>query len=395
MTSCGVEAIYPHLETLTCSNTNDVHHQSCVSAQLCQHQQQRLNLLAAAMKTTTPATIVGSTSITGTNGGDKSSSTIVAEDDYSNESDVMKLARKFNKFYYGGFKKNECKPFYCDGYQIGLIRPAVEVELIPYPDVFQITSDRVTLNPLLKTFHERSAKIDMVLRSLRDKNVFIALRGWRNENYEIKPNYAQPPLFRMERSATCMFGLRQYGIDVNGYTNHPELGLCMWMQRRAKTKPTWPGMLDNFVAGGLSEGYTVLETAMKEAEEEANVPLDIARRMHPAGCVSFFFESERGIFPQTEFVFDIELPADFTPTVNDGEAENFELVPVNQVLSRLFEPDVKTTSTPIAVDFLVRKGIINPENEPNYPELVENLHIPLHRLYDSRPKSSIPPHREP
>ena len=34
---------------------------------------------------------------------------------------------------------------------------------------------------------------------------------------------------------------------------------------------------------------------------------------------SFFFESERGVFPQTEFVFDLELPVDFVPTNNDGE----------------------------------------------------------------------------
>jgi hypothetical protein len=39
----------------------------------------------------------------------------------------------------------------------------------------------------------------------------------------------------------------------------------------------------------------------------------------------FFFESERGIFPQTEFVFDLELPISFTPTNNDGEVDEFAL----------------------------------------------------------------------
>ncbi len=45
-----------------------------------------------------------------------------------------------------------------------------------------------------------------------------------------------------------MFGLLQYGVDINGYVNHPELGLSLWMQRRAKTKQTWPGRIDNFVS---------------------------------------------------------------------------------------------------------------------------------------------------
>ena len=45
-----------------------------------------------------------------------------------------------------------------------------------------------------------------------------------------------------------MFGLRQYGVDINGYVNDPEKGLCVWMQRRSVSKPTWPGRWDNFVS---------------------------------------------------------------------------------------------------------------------------------------------------
>ena len=45
----------------------------------------------------------------------------------------------------------------------------------------------------------------------------------------------------------------------------------------------------------------------------------------------FFFESERGIFPQTEFVFDLELPIDFVPKNNDGEVDEFTLVKASEV----------------------------------------------------------------
>jgi len=43
-------------------------------------------------------------------------------------------------------------------------------------------------------------------------------------------------------------------------------------------------------------------------------------------CFSFFYESERGLFPDTEFVFDLELPPDFVPRNQDNEVEKFELV---------------------------------------------------------------------
>lgn len=44
----------------------------------------------------------------------------------------------------------------------------------------------------------------------------------------------------MERSATCLFGIKQYGVHINGYVKHPTKGLCVWLQQRSATKQTWP-----------------------------------------------------------------------------------------------------------------------------------------------------------
>lgn len=309
-------------------------------------------------------------------------------------SKLIRLAKKFNRCYLGSFAKNEYKPLIYKNVQIGLVRGIIENELTLYPDVFKISKGEIQIierNPEETDEDLLSPVIDEVLRDLRARNPNnIALRGWRNENYEIKVNFSDvKPLFKMERSATCLFGLRQYGVDINGYVNHPEKGLCLWFQRRSKDKPTWPGMWDNFVSGGLSEGLGVSDTAVKEAQEEANVPPDLAKSMKPAGCVTFFFESERGIFPQTEFVFDLELTPDFVPQPNDGEVEEFELLPVQKVLSRVLSPDMKTTSCPITLDFLVRHGIVNASNEPDLPELIELLHVPVHQLY----KKNYHPHK--
>ncbi|GLH16562.1 Uncharacterized protein YJR142W [Gryllus bimaculatus] len=95
----------------------------------------------------------------------------------------------------------------------------------------------------------------------------------------------------------------------------------------------------------------------------------------------FFFESERGLFPNTEFVFDLELPLDFVPYNSDGEVEKFELLPADQALEKVFSTEFKTTSCPVVVDFLIRHGKISPENEPNFPQIVELLHVPLQSLY--------------
>lgn len=166
----------------------------------------------------------------------------------------------------------------------------------------------------------------------------------------------------MDRSATCLFGIRNYGVDINGYVRHPTRGLCIWLQQRSDTKQTWPGKWDNMVGGGLSVGYGIKETAIKEAAEEASIPEHIVKNLVSAGCVSFLFESERGIFPNTEFVFDLELPPDFVPTNSDGEVQSFELLPADECLEKVFSPDFKTTSCPVVIDFLIRHGVITPEN---------------------------------
>lgn len=116
------------------------------------------------------------------------------------------------------------------------------------------------------------------------------------------------------------------------------------------------------ISGGVTVGYGIHETAVKEAGEEASVPDSVLRNLVSAGCVSFFFESERGLFPNTEYTYDLELPIDFKPKCIDGEVQAFELVPLTKCFDWISASTFKTTSIPIVLDFLIRHGIINAEN---------------------------------
>ena len=126
---------------------------------------------------------------------------------------------------------------------------------------------------------------------------------------------------------------------------------------RSPNKPTWPNLMDNFVGGAVSEGLTVLDTAVKEAKEEAGVPLELAQHLQPAGLVSFFHSTSRGVHPNTEFVFDLDLPEDFVPLNTDGEVESWRLVPASELVGLICRPEeFKITSSPVVVDWLVRRG---------------------------------------
>lgn len=52
--------------------------------------------------------------------------------------------------------------------------------------------------------------------------------------------------------------------------------------------------------------------------------------MFPLYC-SYFYEDERGLFPETQYLYDLELPETFEPVNADGEVESFELIPIDKV----------------------------------------------------------------
>ncbi|CAG8797303.1 952_t:CDS:1, partial [Racocetra fulgida] len=87
--------------------------------------------------------------------------------------------------------------------------------------------------------------------------------------------------FVIERSGTSLFGLLTFGVHLSAYVRTTEGKLKMWIAKRSTTKSTWPGRLDNTVAGGISYNLTVKEALVKEAMEEASLPEEIAEKAVP------------------------------------------------------------------------------------------------------------------
>ncbi|TBU63613.1 nudix hydrolase 20 [Dichomitus squalens] len=192
-------------------------------------------------------------------------------------------------------------------------------------------------------------------------------------------NYA----FEMERAASGLFGIVTYGIHMTVYedvraADGTVVDYNVWVPRRAATKQTWPGYLDNSVAGGIEAGMKVFDCVVKESMEEASIPADVVRRhAKAAGSVSYFFRTPRGwLQPEIEYVYDLCLPpgSGVKPEPLDGEVESFELLPLSVVIEHIRTGLFKYNCATVLIDFMVRKGIITPDNEPDYQEIVTRLH---------------------
>jgi len=178
-----------------------------------------------------------------------------------------------------------------------------------------------------------------------------------------------------------------YGVHMTIY-HAPRPGsddeIKIWVPTRARTKQTWPGFLDNTVAGGIPSGMPVFESLVKESMEEGSLAEDVVRENARAvGAISYFLQTEKGwLQPEIEYVFDLGVPfgtpeADlekFRPKPLDGEVEAFELLPLSEVIARMKQKRFKPNTALVLLDLFIRHGLLTPENEPNFLEIVTRLH---------------------
>lgn len=273
---------------------------------------------------------------------------------------------------------DECNAHDLSGYRcfaigeasVGWVRHDLAEELAGEAGVFRLGEEALTLHPSLADFDGRSVAVERVVRGLAEAG---RISGWRDEHYPVATGFAAPPLMRLERAAVPYFGVRAYGVHLNGFVREGHR-LKMWVARRARGKHTYPGQLDNMVAGGQPIGLGLKENLVKECAEEAAIPPEIAGRAISVGAVSYVLETPEGLRPDVLFNYDLELPPDFEPRNTDGEVESFHLWPIEEVAELVRETrEFKFNCNLVVIDFLVRHGIIGPE-DPDYLEILRGLH---------------------
>lgn len=262
------------------------------------------------------------------------------------------------------------RPFIVDGREVGLIDDALADRLRAFPDVFRVGTGRIEFVPGLDGFESRTEAVDGVLREMKANG---EIAGWRNEPYPVGDRFAGPVLFHMERAAVPLFGVRAYGVHMNGAVEK-DGRLYMWVGKRSLTKPTGPGKLDQLVAGGQPAGISLMDNLIKECAEEAAIPRALAAKAKPIGAVSYTTRRKEGLRRDVLFNFDLAVPTDFEPRNTDGEIESFRLYPIEEVAEIVCDTDrFKFNCALIVIDFLIRHGVIPPDH-PDYLELLKGLH---------------------
>uniref|UniRef100_A0A7N0TFA0 Nudix hydrolase domain-containing protein n=1 Tax=Kalanchoe fedtschenkoi TaxID=63787 RepID=A0A7N0TFA0_KALFE len=297
-----------------------------------------------------------------------------APDDSSELSGFFEKVRICNR---GMEFRVEFLPFVVEDQIVGYVHNGFAVNLKRFPDVFTFPQDKiydnchggyVSFHPSLSTPEERTRAVGLVVQTLGED----VIPGIRNELYPVASSFGRPVFFSLERAAAPYFGIKAYGVHMNGYVEK-EGQKSLWIGKRSQSKSTYPGMLDHLVAGGLPNGIACSENVIKECEEEAGIPRIIAKEAIPVGAVSYTDINGQRFKRDVLFCYDLKLPENFVPINQDGEVESFRLFPVTHAANIIRRTQFfKSNCSIVIIDFLFRHGYITPENA-GYLDLLRSL----------------------
>ncbi len=261
-------------------------------------------------------------------------------------------------------------PFRIEGERVGWVRPSFAEQLARWPETFRVSTEAVELAAELQSFEARSVAVQAVIRALIGEGI---IDRWHGEEYPVTAGDRNRAFLALDRASASYFGIRAFGQHMNGYVRDGD-GLKMWIGRRSLSRAHEPGKLDHLVAGGLPHGRGLAENLIKECDEEAGIPADLASRAVPVGAVSYCAELKKGLKPDVLYCYDLALPGGFVPLPQDGETAEFYLWPVERVAEVVRDSDeFKLNCNLVIIDFLIRWGYIPPEH-PDYLALVAGLH---------------------
>ena len=260
-----------------------------------------------------------------------------------------------------------------DGRRIGWLLPDNAAALSRFPGVFAVEKRRVRL-VAEGDVDAVSAAVDEVVEALV---VEKQVPKWRNETFDVMARWGDTPLFRLDRGAVPFFGVRAYGVHLNGYRFVDGRNCICGSAAARRTSGSRPTSSTTSSPAASATATASPRRCSRKPRRRAAIPAPLVARARPAGAVSYLMETEIGIRDDVLFVYDLELPADFAPKNSDGEIVHFELMPADAVVERVrATDDFKFNVNLVILDFAMRHGLIAVD-DPEYLDVATGLHRPL------------------
>jgi 8-oxo-dGTP pyrophosphatase MutT (NUDIX family) len=181
------------------------------------------------------------------------------------------------------------------------------------------------------------------------------------------------------RASIGFLGIKAFGVHLNAYHGYGDQ-MQLWIARRAAHLANFPNQYDHLVAGGVAAGDSILGTLIKEAQEEAGMPMTLSQAAQPVGAIRYHLMRDGYSRQDTVFVYDLAMDrhnaTDFVPVNEDGHVASFDRYPVDRVMHLVAHSnEVKSNVNLVLIDFFLRHGMIAAD-DPAFVALLMGLRSP-------------------
>ena len=235
-------------------------------------------------------------------------------------------------------------PLLLNAVHIGSLTPQDAALLAQCHPALHYTANSCTLNG---DFASASAALAAMAFTLKQAG---QLKAWRGELLPVMalPKAGQAlafatPLACLERAAARRLGVLTHAVHLLGFASKPPLttppdsleSAEMWLQERAHTKATDPGLWDT-LAGGLVAADDTLHTGLlRETYEEAGLRPAQLTNLQPHGALLVQKTVPEGVMIELAWTYSATLVHGAQPQNMDGEVAQFACLAANEVRRRI------------------------------------------------------------
>ena len=176
---------------------------------------------------------------------------------------------------------------------------------------------------------------------------------WRGELLAVVDD-AGSTVGAVERGVVRVLGLATEAVHLVGI----DAGGATWVQKRAASKSTDPGLWDTLMGGQVTAGEPIGATLVRETMEEAGLAVADLRELAHGAPIVVRRPVPEGYMVERIEIFRGLVPDRLVPVNRDGEVERFERLGDDALVARLAAGEFTLEATLILGAELERRSVV-------------------------------------